>query len=39
MIRPLNQLVIGEDTMPTLAQRWLDEGKVEGRDEERQIEV
>jgi len=29
----LKELIIkmkGEDTMPTLAQRWLDEGKIEG---------
>ena len=27
----------GENTMPTLAQRWLDEGKAEGRVEGIQI--
>jgi predicted transposase/invertase (TIGR01784 family) len=36
----LKELIIemkGEDTMPTLAQRWLDEGKAEGRVEGIQI--
>jgi len=38
----LKELIIemkGEDTMPTLAQRWLDEGKAEGRVEGIQIGI